>query len=950
MATDYDAYDAILHHIFKETQGDAWFKPLSENLAAGVCLRVSDPVVQHSTPGGVGANGQPEPLPAAKYRVFPYENLTLAPFEAAVRALNPVVAVKVRSAAVHAALASVSPTSNAIYVDEETRIQILDSMTRLPRADKEQCAAFIRDERVMVVWSDSLMAIIPSCHEFQRKLNRLVMRSLTSPVDVSSFKSGTPTLSPDVSSAKLNTENSGLNANTTVSITPVLEEKKISVVTTLSSKVRKGRNCWGFGHVAPSNSDEIEAGSPTVRRKTRLLAPLYGGIGCSLSVFFVATGLKELLVEWRLDDDWRRFFLIITMPFIFCVSLFFTIQLTGNICFCIGPVSQYHENSKYYSAVKPEPNKAVDERLPHITIQMPVYKESLEQTITPSVESLKKAMQTYARQGGSSTIFINDDGMQLIPPAERAARQAFYAQHNIGWVARPKHDPLGSGFVRPGRFKKASNMNYALALSMKLEKFLLYLLEKRSTAQAAQVSNSATNSSSNLTPPPPAHLRSGDSARSGATIATDDTEYLDNNEIEERALQMALEETYEENGRRWMPWAANGRAMRVGEIILIVDSDTIVPEDCFRDAARELAESPEVAIIQHESDVMQVAHHYFENGIAHFTRRINRCISMACANGEVAPFVGHNAFLRWSAIQDAAFVDVLDGKKKIWSESNVSEDFDMALRLQMKGYGIRWASYSNGGFKEGVSLTCDDELNRWEKYAYGCNELLFNPLIEWWRKGPINPQLHKFVWSGAPLHYKISMLAYMFSYYGIAAGATLSLLNYILLGFTFTIDGFYLRSWEVWLACMVVFPGLGNVGFTLLEYRLGQRNLFSALWENFKWFPFFFFFFGGLGIHLSTALLAHLFSYNMQWQATKKEVERSNFFLEGPRILKRFWLSFTLAFAAVFAMVILSTDLIPPEWRIPGTNWAVIFPLALTAGCHIFYPIILNPWLMIFSY
>lgn len=84
--------------------------------------------------------------------------------------------------------------------------------------------------------------------------------------------------------------------------------------------------------------------------------------------------------------------------------------------------------------------------------------------------------------------------------------------------------------------------------------------------------------------------------------------------------------------------------MRMGEIILLVDSDTEVPEDCFRDAARELAECPEVAIIQHESgkvtyaftwfgthlwiDVMQVAHHYFENAIAYFTRRINRCISI----------------------------------------------------------------------------------------------------------------------------------------------------------------------------------------------------------------------------------------------------------------------------------------------------------------------------------
>jgi len=80
---------------------------------------------------------------------------------------------------------------------------------------------------------------------------------------------------------------------------------------------------------------------------------------------------------------------------------------------------------------------------------------------------------------------------------------------------------------------------------------------------------------------------------------------------------------------------------------------------------------------------MQVAFHYFENGIAHFTRRINKSISIGCANGEVAPFVGHNAFLRWSALQDAAFIDPADGEKKIWSESNVSEDFDMALRLQV---------------------------------------------------------------------------------------------------------------------------------------------------------------------------------------------------------------------------------------------------------------------------
>ena len=46
----------------------------------------------------------------------------------------------------------------------------------------------------------------------------------------------------------------------------------------------------------------------------------------------------------------------------------------------------------------------------------------------------------------------------------------------------------------------------------------------------------------------------------------------------------------------------------------------------------------------------------------------------------------------------------------------------------------------------------------------GCSELLFNPLVQWWRKGPVTHQIHRFMWSGAPMHYKISMLAYMFSY------------------------------------------------------------------------------------------------------------------------------------------------------------------------------------------
>ncbi|KAL0066289.1 hypothetical protein AAF712_006720 [Marasmius tenuissimus] len=871
---DYDNYDAVLHFLWARTQGDAWFKPSAENVSAGT----------------------------------------------AVRALNPLVAIKLRSAAVHAALSTANEDSDALYLDARTRIQILETMSHLADADKEQCGAFVRDERVLVVWSDNLDNIVDLCSEFESKLIKLVWRSRSVPSSSSGLTSGSASIAPSSAPSDINLtekEPTRLEDSATVAAGPKETPKK-----------SRWNWSWKLQKKSPVANSDVEKGTKQ-QRPIRLYAPFYGGFGAALSLFFVGSGLSVLLQEWRLDNGTTRFALLAASPFLCCVSLFFALQIVTNISFVIGPVAQYHENSRYYSAIAPEPNPEVDAHLPHVTIELPVYKESLEETITPSVLSLKKAMQTYARQGGTSAIFVHDDGLQLISPEEREKRIQFYSDHNIGWVARPGHSNEPDGFKRAGRFKKASNMNYGLALSLRMEKKIIEL---------------------------------EDQEKSGTAL-------LNGLSLEDQALNLAIEEIYEENGKKWKPWACNAKSLRMGDVILIVDSDTIVPEaslnftsqrcqvnsppfhqDCFRDAARELAECPDVAIIQHESDVMQVAYHFFENGIAHFTRRINKCISMSCANGEVAPFVGHNAFLRWSAIQDAAFIDPDDGVKKLWSESNVSEDFDMALRLQLKGYIIRWSTYSEGGFKEGVSLTVDDELNRWQKYSYGCNELLFNPLVQWWRLGPITKQLRTFIWSGAPVHYKISMMAYMFSYYGIAASALLSLLNYLVLGWALEVDGFYLKSFEIWLACTVVFPGAGNIGFTILEYRLGHRNIMSSFIENMTWVPFFFFFFGGLSVHLTAALLAHMFSYNIKWEATKKEVERSNFFIEVPRIWKRYWHIIIMGMLSIAAMVILSLPFVPDGWRIPSTSWAVIVPLAIVTAGHLLFPVVLNPWLMIFSY
>lgn len=129
---------------------------------------------------------------------------------------------------------------------------------------------------------------------------------------------------------------------------------------------------------------------------------------------------------------------------------FFGQVIVGGISQIFGPIQQMATNSKYYSAIRPQQLKG--RVLPHVTIQMPVYKEGLKGVIEPTVMSLKQAISTYELQGGTANIFVNDDGLQIIHEDQRNARIDFYSDHSIGWTARPKHNC--DGFVRRGKFKK----------------------------------------------------------------------------------------------------------------------------------------------------------------------------------------------------------------------------------------------------------------------------------------------------------------------------------------------------------------------------------------------------------------------------------------------------------------------------------------------------------------
>ncbi|KAK3327453.1 glycosyl transferase family group 2-domain-containing protein [Cercophora scortea] len=777
---------------------------------------------------------------------------------AMVTEMNVRCAMTVNTPVVRTILDSLRTRTDLDYVPlpDGLRVQILQTMTDLPRGQLHHFAAFIEDVRMLVVWDDEPEKLLARVQNLETRFMEMIW--------------GT--------GADQEAEGEDDAA----------DEKKRDFSTAVDE-------------LDPA---ELEEALAREQRPVRLESAFMVTLTLALCIICLGLGWRALALESMVDETYIRWAFLSVAPVQMFVSLFFFQSLIGNLFQIFGPISAVTMNSKYFSGKPPRRLNRDHHTLPHVTFQMPVYKEGLAAVIKPTVVSLKAAISTYEMQGGSANIFINDDGMQLIDDEDAQARRDFYDEHNIGWVARPGHNPkpnLEAGekkFLRRGKFKKASNMNYALYTSNRVEEKLAKI-----------------NRTSRWT-----------------------------SEHEVAAYHQALADVLQEDeGRTW----AEGN-IRIGDYILIIDSDTRVPADCLLDAVSEMEQSPEVALIQFSSGVMNVTNSFFEQGVTWFTNLIYSAITFAVACGDACPFVGHNAMLRWQAIQEAASYTDEDGYEKFWSESHVSEDFDMALRLQVAGYSLRYAAYTGDGFKEGVSLTVYDELARWEKYAYGCNELLFHPLRFWPIRGPFTKLFRQFIFSGIPLPKKLTICAYIGTYYAIAAVWTTSLANYFITGWFFGLyDKYYFDSFAIYISIIVVFTGLGNVALAVLRYRLNQRSLLGSLLENIKWIPMFTIFLGGLSIHVSQAILCHFFEIDMNWGATAKEIEDVHFGKEVVRILKTFKWTFCYCFVCT-ALLICGYYVFPWQWKID--KFFSIYPLATVVVSHFALPVLLNPALMMFTW
>jgi hypothetical protein len=725
------------------------------------------------------------------------------------------------------------------------RLQVLPDFSWLGGCQKHQFAAFIADRGILVVWADNPRQLLERADSIQKSLMQVVWDAEGQADE---------------------------KKNDMVQITEVEAE------------------------------EDLEQNSPGRDRQLMMFMPVTGALTLLLTFGALGGGLRQLAFQTAVDGNYVRFILVIvTVPQLW-LALFFFQALVGDVFQIFGPISQMERNSKFYSGVKPKQLCRDAGPLPHLTIQMPVYKEGLFAVIDLTIESIKAAISTYEMQGGTANIFVNDDGMQLLSLQDAQARREYYDEHNIGWVARPKHvekpDKHGRTFLRRGKFKKASNMNYAMWASVRVE-------EKLANIER-----------------------------------TEDW----NQDQEARAYQEALCEIIDEEGGYMQ---ADGD-IRMGDYILIIDSDTRVPGDCFLDCVSEMEECPQVAILQFSSGVMNVTDSFFEKGITFFTNMIYTQIRYSVASGDTAPFVGHNAILRWGALQEIAYDCRHDSREKYWSEETVSEDFDMSLRLQGAGYIVRLGAYFGDGFKEGVSLTVYDELSRWEKYAYGCSELLFHPFKDWPRHGPFTKLFRSFIVSNIAFPSKVTIMAYIGTYYALGSSWFFTMMNYFLLGWlNGFLDHYYIDSFRIYFAIITVFYVCGNIALAVLRHRIGEKTFLPSILENIKWVPCFTVFLGGVSMHICQALLSHMFSINMTWGSTSKEAEDTNFFVEIPRILRNF--RGTLIFCVLIAiMMVVLAQFVPEFWRI--NTFIAIFPLGMVVSAHFLMPIALNPGLMKFQF
>jgi hypothetical protein len=515
---------------------------------------------------------------------------------------------------------------------------------------------------------------------------------------------------------------------------------------------------------------------PANRPSNRPTEPLAIAKYASTSAFFITFGAVIYLfisAVWNYTSVGRviiEIFLAVVSFFGLFWNSYFAVS---SIFKCFIPAKAFRSNTKYCSMI-PEEKSPFAEWL-NVTIQIPVYKESLQQVLMPTLKSCIKSRDYYMEHSGAKcNIVVCDDGMMAFLKDNFAAaemlwetieatdgkvfklskllhnvprqsrrhlkglkthsvyevfhRMLFYYHYKIGFVAR-------STVERRGKFKKASNCN--------------------------------------------SHLR----------LVWGAGEHVDGETMSWK--QALYQESHNSDSSRYVMF---GNKVSIGHLILINEADARMAESVIFKTVPEFLNDPSLGFTQHATKTMddQRGESYYINMLQVYTDALYQGhFLLSSILGCHPPLVGHSIILRSEAVKQIGSTRTLrktqrwltnirlpflpidqvgnnnlqnSGITEFWSESHVSEDFELMIHLYNLGFNGRYIAYPDCEFQEGITRTFDEEAGRHRKFALGAHELMFRPFNSWLGQGVFSPLFRTFLVSDIPSYYKVFLTSYLFSY------------------------------------------------------------------------------------------------------------------------------------------------------------------------------------------
>ena len=477
----------------------------------------------------------------------------------------------------------------------------------------------------------------------------------------------------------------------------------------------------------------------------------------------------------------------------------------------------FRTNSKYYSGLE-IPDIFIQEKYPNITIQLPVYKEDLENTIKPTIMSAIKEANRYKQETSSNcNIIVCDDGYNLISDDERKKRELFYTEYNIGFSARPHPSKV----KRIGRFKKAGNLNFSMNYGRVF------------TNVSCDI-----NYQCKLTPKFHEMIELGATFKGNLSYGTyiflidSDTRFPDFSKIE------------------------NGCLKRLIKDMLFDGEDTVLYIQCFT--------GPYLSIKS-----------LSEKCVFHFTCHIYNGILVGTAMNVMAPLVGHNALLNVRILTEIAIKDPDTNYHYYWAEDRISEDFDCMMRGCDHGYIGRYL-ISSGIYLEGISFNYITEYFKVSKFACGAAELTFNPVSMWFSKGGgfLSSDIIGFIMCKEIEWYnKISILSYILNFMAIAQAHISTFYNLIFFDDLFNIIPFPLLPINLMWEGMIVWGGI-NTLINIIFSRRVNFNTKKVLVQQIRELFFTSALYGSLSVRFSIMYFTHLFNLEFSFGATQKDSEQ----------------------------------------------------------------------------